>query len=61
MQSEIVPVIAGACVALAFIGMAGYVVVSLGKTAPKYLVGALIALAGLFGALPPVLFALTRW
>jgi hypothetical protein len=57
MQNNWVCVLAGVVIALAVIGLAWYVVSSLGTTAPTAAVATLTGLAGVLATVPPIIRA----
>ncbi|MEV0584576.1 hypothetical protein [Nonomuraea sp. NPDC050310] len=57
-ETNLAVVIAGAVVVIAIAAMAGYAAIRLASTAPRVLVGALLALAVILGAIPAILIAL---
>jgi len=58
MHSNAASVLAGVVIALAVIGLAWYVVSSLGPTQPTAAVAALTGLAGVLAAVPPIIRAI---
>jgi hypothetical protein len=57
MSNSAMPSIAGVVIALAVIGLAWYVVLTLGPAQPAAAVAALTGLAGVLAALPPIIRA----
>lgn len=58
MSNSAISDLAGVLIALAVIGLAWYVVLSLGPTQPTAVVAALTGLAGVLAALPPIIRAI---
>lgn len=57
MRNSAMPGLAGVVIALAVIGLAWYVVLTLGSAQPAAAVAALTGLAGVLAALPPIIRA----
>jgi hypothetical protein len=58
MSNSVMSDIAGVLIALAVIGLAWYVVLSLGPTQPTAVVASLTGLTGVLAALPPIIKAI---